>query len=258
MMKRFVYLLICMLCPLLSWAQRSYLPFVEEGKKWEIEMHRGTPDDTVIYVLRGDTLIGDIPAKKLYEKSTRGLYAFKSFAYSCALFEQDGDVMCIPSGSLTPTLLYRFAEPGSDLGQHPLLWKGEIVWSPYTAGRPLYVRQTSLEWNYIENSGIRRLVQKTKLFEAEGETEDTVDIIEGVGTEFGPVTLHTNWYVTGWSYYRILSVTVGDRVDYSVTGVSPLLAAPSGAEMLHGLDGRRLNAPPQHGVYLRNGKKVAK
>lgn len=252
MMKRFVYLLICMLCPLLSWAQRPYLPFVEEGKKWEIEMYMPPFPDTMTYVIRGDTLIGDILAKKLYFHS-KFAYGNKT-RYECALFEDEGRVMCIPRNEKKPYILYQFAEPDTDLGVRPIIWEGEVV------DASEQFRLKSLSWDYIENNGIRRIVQTNSMVSEKAGWEHiqhTVEWVEGIGHLYGPSTW-TPAFVTGLYGGRLLSVTVGDRVDYSVTGVSPLLAAPSGVETLHGLDGRRLNAPPQHGVYLRNGKKVAK
>lgn len=254
-MKRIFVLGLACFCALLSWSQSPYLPFVEEGKTWVIELNEPVWGAyTQTFVLRGDTIIGGVTAKKLYNDV---------YGYECALFEEGGKVMCFPQQSSEPTLLYQFAAPGTDLGRHPVIWSGKRHYSRPENSEMYYLvcgTLKSLSWSYVENNGVRRIVQKT-LSNSENEFGEhtEVDWVEGIGYLYGPSTMHIPWEITGHYGARILSVTVGDRILYNVTGVAPtFVAEPTSAEVFHSLDGRRLSAPPQHGVYLRNGKKAVR
>lgn len=252
-MKRIVLLLVTCFCAMFSWSQGPYLPFVEEGKTWVIRQEMPPHPDTLTFVLRGDTIVGEITAKKLYAHS-KGVYGGRT-SYQGALFEEGGKVMCIPRNADKPYLLYQFAEPGTDLGKHPAISLGDVY-------DDIVYRLKSDSWDYVENCGVRRIVQKVSFVQIGENDENGYDRgldewIEGIGYHYGPSCM-TVMRMTGTYGSRILSVSVGDRVLYNVTGVAPLLAEPAEGEVLHDLDGRRLTTPPQHGVYLRNGKKVVR
>ena len=64
-------------------------------------------------------------------------------------------------------------------------------------------------------------------------------------------------YLAGSYHYIPSDGTVDCRFVDEQTSISSVTAKPN-ASVLFDLQGRRLNAEPKHGVYIRNGKKVVK
>lgn len=71
-MKRNIILLFSIYCSIMAYAQKEYDSFLKEGKVWRMEykqvVYEGESYQDKIIMLSGDTLIDDIPFRRMLEK----------------------------------------------------------------------------------------------------------------------------------------------------------------------------------------------
>ena len=110
-MKKLILFFLLFIVQVSIFAQENhYLPFAEEGKVWNMQYHNDLnhlqyPDYNYQYFIKGDTLISESNCKKLYvfNENNDGLTEYKM-----AIYETEGKVYFIPSGSTESLLLYDF------------------------------------------------------------------------------------------------------------------------------------------------------
>ena len=243
------------------------LSMVVEGRKWNVVTinpaypseatngyydvlgRRGKVWGRYTYVLEGDTVIGGITYKRLLSDGK----------YVCGLREEDGRVY--KRGNNSEGLLYDFnAQPGD------IFKNDEYIWMQ--VGQ---VRQVS-----VKGQDRRCLDMYSYYYLGDPEEGEDVKImggynvadywIEGIGCTGFPDNAFW-WFIIG-NYPLLVSVYDGDECIFDIeefasivaTSVRDIPKATDGRSIspdtpIYDLQGRRLNATPQKGVYIQNGKK---
>ena len=64
----------------------------------------------------------------------------------------------------------------------------------------------------------------------------------------------------GFAHYRLDACrgVFQDVEEFTPTDIKPSANMDNHTSVIYNLDGRRLNAKPQKGIYIQNGKKVVK
>ena len=176
-MKRIFILFASSLLCLSTIAQISH-QFVEEGKVWNMLYHNVEafdifPDYKYSYLIKGDTLISDMNCKKLYTFNENN---DSITVYKLALYEIEGKVYFIPSGSKESCLLYDFRIPEgfTSITSDPIHpeWKIEM---------------RNNKNGVTEINGISRHCLYVNRVDASFEDYSSGWWIEGIGSEFGPL-----------------------------------------------------------------------
>ena len=231
MKKLFIILFFC--SPLFQAQSQDYIPFVEEGKVWNIEKVStwvGWPDYGVVRTekceLKGDTVIGGVTYKKYYEEGV----------YRGAMREENKKVYVQYKSSNQEVLLYDFG-----------LKEGER----FTSSHDEEYVFTSEDYVEFDNKELRRM----KLVNV-NDSRDVSYWIEGIGALAGPTTPFY-YGMTGGEDISIASCYVGDQCIYRRNENSIQLPATDAdkSSALFDLSGRKLNTTPQKGIYIREGKK---
>ena len=241
-------LLFVALVPALTFGQESYEPFLKEGKTWKYNHHdmRGT-QYMYSLIVKGDTTINELAYKKIYDVSTD--------AYQYALREDGKKVFCKFQNSDTPKLLYDFGKnAGEAIGE-----ENDII-----------VKVLSVDTVKSGDRLLRRMkVVEYQLDDSSENYEDCESCygtwIEGIGSFCGLVS------PVGYpgNYENFYSCWIGDDMlgenqlfqatgfNTSVKNISKAIDCynPSPDAPIYDLQGRRLSAAPQKGVYIQNGKK---
>ena len=243
------------------------LPMVVEGRKWNVVTinpaypseatngyydvlgRRGKVWDRFTYVLEGDTIIGGVTYKRLLLDGK----------YVCGLREEDGRVY--KRGNNSEGLLYDFnAQPGD------IFKNDECSWMQ--VGQ---VRQVSVK-------GQNRRCLDMYYYSCIGDPEEGEELvviggyyvadywIEGIGCTGYPHNLF--WFDIIGNYPLLVSVYDGDKCIFDIEEFGSIVATSvrdipkatnerniSPDAPIYDLQGRRLSAMPQKGVYIQNGKK---
>lgn len=156
----------------------SNLLFVEEGKVWNMRCHRIyipelSPDYDFNYFIEGDTLISNLNCMKLYafNESNDGLTKYKM-----ALYESEGKVYFIPSGSTESFILYDFMIP-----------EGESTITANTIHPEWEIEMRNNEDKLIEINDVSRHCLLVNRVDASFEDYPSGWWIEGIGSELGPL-----------------------------------------------------------------------
>ena len=229
-----------------AYSQAIQRPLVEEGKTWVTENYAENPNVPnwfITHQLRGDTIIGEWNCKKLYRYDGSFPDPDKEMYY-CAMFETNGKTYMIGKGENSPQLLYDFsAKKGDNVSVYCFPGADEYV--------QLEIVSDELDWD--TNLYGRKLVSHD---EADGRVFGRW--LYGIGDKCGLFGT-SQWachLVGGGS--SLVCCYVGDEVLYGSVPSGIAYTSQVSAPSLHDLQGRRLNAEPQKGVFIRGGKKVAK
>lgn len=261
-MKRLLLLLFVIAIKMAVVAQNTFLPTVVEGRAWNVvSIHPADPPKTDsepgyykdimgrwgtgfphTFELKGDTVMGGVTYKKLFldGKFVSGLREEDGRIYEC-YWDDD------PEG-----LVFDFS-----------LQPGDIFKDFWGDLNQMQVKQVT-ELNIDGKS--RRCLEMWAYEEGEEIIDGLVDYwIEGVGCMNGPH--FPFWWTATSNQSFILSCYDGDKCIYSDQDFNGIVTAiidtfdavhrRSGSpdESIYDLQGRRLSAKPQKGVYLQNGKK---
>ena len=245
-------------------AQDDYRPFVVEGKSWNYVLHitscedRGNqetghdfvyieePDEYASCIVRGDTLIEGVTYKKvMFERDDwKSLFA------------------CIREEEKKVYIRHCWADDSRDVLLYDFSLKvGDLFLDDYDFYPDEQLRVLSIE----EKEGKR-------IFSLSEEESDVpiIQWVEGVGGAYGlglidfwDITTCSCGCVQEWPVYQ--SCSLCDEVLCSfdedgnvVLGVEEVKTDVNKDKSVYDLQGRRLNAEPSHGIYIKDGKKIAR
>ena len=258
---------------------QKYHPFVEEGKEWIVL--RGDMGDTYrIYTMKGDTVINGTTWKKSGFRDYRW-WDYREFSSFSGFFrEEDGKVYYLPVYDSIQCYLYdydlnktvdRFYVKQDSVGFLFMDMNLEVgdtcnTWSmwPGTTGMQYYPKSTAYKVEWVEYNGQMRKKINMK-YAKKGMTW-----VEGIASFNGYPW--ENDGDLGWGDSAALAlcrtpneVLYKDDLLYDgaiefYENLKLSIRVPQVEEnpVLHDLQGRRLTAEPQHGVFIKGGKKVMK
>ena len=210
---------------------QDYRPLVEEGKVWTLESKvqfsaDGFYVDTTKCEIKGDSLIGDVTYKRLLLDG-KCRYLLREEGKRVYMFNNDEEF-----------LLYDFGLGLGDVMEEKLHELGD-----YQVSRIFSVNASDRPLKCMELTGL-------------AEANDVNYWIEGVGGLEGPVW---PFYSTrDGAFLTLLSCEVNGEVlyqygDFTTTGISHI-AYPA-SSILYDLQGRKIEAKPGKGIYIKDGKK---
>ena len=255
-------------------SQNSYHPFEEEGKIWDAQVGI-IRENIFVNKIEGDTVINGENWKKVYNFSAFGIGG--GYTYYLALREVGQKVYAIAKGSNRPRLLYDFGLKVGDTVRCGvegnafgcLLDTNEKLDTlmGFAIRNRLKVKSIDtihVNAPYTRESYLRRFT--FTLLDAYREplaVDYEIVWVEGVGSGAGPFS---PWqpllpfenfllectvdkiHIFGYPYprsYEIFTTNIGSP-QYKTTG----------GMGFYNLQGHKLNALPQNGVYIQNGKKI--
>lgn len=245
-----IMLLWMMICAPFIQAQNEKL-FVLEEKTWECSSESpGYPSETNVFAFDGEKVINGITYKRM---TCNGEYY--------AALRQDGQKVYViyESSGEEEKVLYDF---GLQVGD-------SFLFDNFT-DTPLYLAQT----DYIEVNGtqLRRMKFVTNSDYFNNPSSTPIDFehgmsecwVEGIGSYFGPAS-PDEWCVIG-PYVKMEKCTLNGREIFENSDFlnAPVMNVPTitntneskSDDAIYDLQGRQLNAVPEHGIYIRNSKKV--
>ena len=262
------------------WAQ-EYHPFVEEGKEWIVLCGNGFRH-LRIYTMKGDTVINGTTWKKsrcnYYQRTDYCEYG----SYSCFFREKDGRTYYLPAYDSIQCYLYdydlnktvdRFYVKQDSVGflfMDMNLEEGDTcnTWSMWHGkGMHYYPKSTAYKVEWGEYNGhLRKKISMINMKNA----NKSMTWVEGIASFNGYPW--ENDGDLGWGDSAALAlcrtpneVLYKDDLLYDgaiefYENLKLSIRVPQREEnpMLHDLQGRRLTTEPQHGVFIKGGKKVAK
>ena len=248
-MKRALCFLILFLAN--QYSRADYLPFVVEGKTWEVE-YRGNWNgwtELEILMLDGDTLINGQTYKKMYGT----WHNSGNVEYKGAFRELDRKVYFLPSSAHEEVLYYDFT---LHVGDTYTLFMDKGTAYESECQYEVYVDDTL----YCCEHALHRLGLYYPNEELTYIGPNIYSWIEGVGSICGPEFCTVpNW--TGSNVY-LLSCRIGEQYIYRNTEMKVESLSPSpgpirrGDDAMYDLQGRRLNAVPERGLYIQGGRKI--
>ena len=236
-------------------AAQDYRPFVEEGKSWRIvriSASSQSPAAYLSYKMAGDTIIAGKTWKKVYEGTNLERYwILVREENKCVYF-------CPYVGAQTDALLYDFnVKVGDSLFFYDIFEYSSQA--QFEAKNPLIGPTVVNKVEELENSG-HRYRQIVVDYGDRYSFENAKDIwTESIGSSIHPFFRHTyhNALRKGSGFFLLETFVVGDEVIYhrEITGLTTPQVNPITNDAIYDLSGRRLQAIPQRGVYIVNGKK---
>ena len=232
----------------------EYIPFVEEGKVWvcrdDYGLYGSLVGYDVIFVMSGDTEINGKTYKKVFLQFP-GFFGDEEQHYYCAVREEECRVFLVEPEAEEERLLYDFSRPEEII---------ELSYDDQT-----FVRDAGYQDKYCRpHQMFYRLYRNVDAIN--NGYGGIGDWREGVGS------IHVNpfaceFFVKESSRIPCLIVvqkctnSAGEYLWNLNWTQRPNSIQETHKEMptgstLYDLQGRRLNAQPTKGIYIRNGKKV--
>ena len=244
-------------------AEEDYLPFVVEGKVWNVTNSHFLDDWFGQFYIKGDTVINNVECKKMYSYNVWDNN--QKTQYEAALFEKDKKVYQMHSTGLG--LLYDFNIPVGDT-----IYRYNSKSKEYVG----FMKVVGKEKNYYRGNPQSYIV----MYDIEpfnnpynSTSEDRYGYwIEGVGTLKEPLDNYTGYLLGG--NIRLSNCVVNGDTIYSytdnfkyeealskkyATGISTVKAgAKARAESWYDLQGRPVTRPEKGRIYIHDGRKIVR
>ena len=259
-MRKSVLLMLLAFCSMMMYAQKTYESLLEEGKVWKMEYKQVVaPEYGDVYydeviMLQGDTLIGDIPFKRIYTKGwLRGEQSEPADWSSRNEFigELDGKIYYWQNSyPATPHIVMDFS---LNVGE-------SMVGSEYDEFVVKAVSDTILASS--EDKQSRRCISAS--IKDRGDLDRYSDTwIEGIGSVKGGLKGVDGTFVMG-AYPKLLRCEVNGVCIYDREGsksetlniTTPMDNSYHLNNIYFNLQGRPVKSTPKHGIYIKDGRKV--
>jgi hypothetical protein len=221
----------------------TYRPLVKEGKQWNYGQYIR---EATSYLLKGDTIINGQEYKKAWKKC-EAEFNDDEWHYHAAIRELDRHVYYIADGQDKDTLMYDFSLKHGD---------------SYFFYPEVQLRVISIFYGYIRNE-LYKYIGYSLYFTGGGGGGVACQVMEGIGSLYE--LFHP------WESYKnpVFSCYEDDQLIYSsddwseffssYTFIEPVPTQRQSSESsLFDLQGRRLNAVPARGLYIKDGRKYVK
>lgn len=229
----------------------NYLPFAEEGKSWVVTYmtRENSSSYKRTYIINGDTIIGGILYKKLFEKD--------SDLYLYAIREEGKKVYAISSTDM-------YGNPNTE----------EILWYDFYVSEGDKI-ETKKSWLYVTGTdyvyinGLKR--RRIHIYQTYKNHPDEYNgsgvWVEGIGSDLGPISPYS-WGLDKGANSSMDECSIeGKELFKSNDFNAPVWAAEeSGLESQHtvihqspadtyDLQGHSVTCTPRPGIYIQQGRK---
>ncbi len=260
-MKRILFIIIALALKSSLYAQDDYRPFVKEGKTWNYIIYtNGQESFPARLVIEGDTTIENVEYKKVMHYSDVHWTdeMSKDFLYA-VIREKDKKVYF---RYIYYVDVYNCLEPSNEALIYDFGLKiGDIFVEDFYGIVNDWSTKLKLE-SIDEKDGMR-------LFFFSINNNSTRQWVEGVGGRdaLGLEERFPNPTCIDCTLYfpTLVSCTLGDEVLCSfdkdgnvVLGVEEVKTEVDKDKFVYDLQGRKLNVEPSHGIYIKDGKKIAR
>ena len=209
-MKKTFLLFLLLFVQVCLYAQEEleYLPFVEEGKVWNMYYHNDLaheidPTYDYRYFIQGDTIIAGQNCKKFYAFNENNN---NQTEYKMALHESEGKVYFIPIGSTESHILYNFQIPKGT---------SAVMSDPIHPEWEIEMRNNKGEIAKI--NGVNRRCLFVNRVDAAFEDYPSGWWIEGIGSELGP--LNTWGFGAGGNYRFFWSCEMNGECIFNMSNL---------------------------------------
>lgn len=220
----------------------EYIPMLTNGKSWIVKTYNlaGGPDRYVIYTVTGDTLVNGRQCKKVYVDNQR-----YDAQYTIPLYEENKKIYsCVSDYGNEPVLMLDFNKQVGDYRYSDIKedWNEKVT-----------------KVDYITVNGITR---KRIVFDSNyGESAIWV---EGVGANYDCFSSIMSLPTDG-TMYEFLECRDNGTVIFSQSDFDIPLSignvtndVKESNSNIYSQDGVRLNKIPDKGIYIKDGKKIAR
>jgi hypothetical protein len=216
-------------------AQRDYRPFVEEGKRWNYITDYGYGDYSWYGYLSGDTIMNGHNCKKYYDVRDDG----EPFFYA-ALYEENKKSYYYKRDGVGPIPLFDFSlEKGQTIDNNKQTYIVADIDTVFNSGQQFkrfYLQDINSDNSFIWIEGV-------------GINEDLFNPFRNL---FGGITRVISCEVNGGTLFTEEGF-YSPRIPSSIHANEATAAPPK--KSVFDLQGRRIDATPAKGVYIRNGRK---
>ncbi|MBQ6161509.1 MAG: hypothetical protein IJK21_02535 [Prevotella sp.] len=258
-MRRILFIIIALALKSCLYAQDDYRPFVEEGKTWNYIIYtNGQESFPARLVIKGDTIVDGTEYKKVIHESEEYWLDWDE--------EETKDLFAVVREEGKKIYLRYFYKYGSPPSREILIYDfglkiGDIFFEDFYGYVDEWSTKLKLE-SIDEKDGMR-------IFVFSINNNSTRQWVEGVGGRYGlgleevfsqPTCIDCIHY-----FPTLVSCSLGDEVlcrfdddGNVVLGVEEVRTDVNKDKSVYDLQGRRLSAEPSHGIYIKDGKKVAR
>ncbi len=267
-MKRILFIIIALALKSSLYAQDNYRPFVEEGKSWKYyikatdlwwdgkETHWDTEYEHATLTIEGDTIVDGKEYKKVINSSDNTLFYDTDFIYGIIREENKKVFM---------RFFFDWGyDPEFPLSEEVLMYDFDLnVGDKFVEESVNY--STTLTLQSIEENDGKRIY----IFSTNRDWIPVMQWVEGAGGFHGLGIEQRIPEVPciDCTRYEFLSLSccLGDEVLCSfdkdgnvVLGVEEVKTEVDKDKFVYDLQGRKLNVEPSHGIYIKDGKKIAR
>lgn len=248
-MKKLIIYILLIFCNILAYAQKEYESLLEEGKVWTMEYNIVTPPEfgeNIGYeniVLQDDTIINGIPYKKAngYWIGQKGSIVYQ--------YEKDNDIeQNFPIMDFSLTFGDEFVMYYWDYGEKNTLELMEL-----DKFKVIAVTDTILGLSTDKRLRHCIYMKSIKYNEVECWVEGIGSLTDGI--------IGRRRYWPG-AFAQLLQCTRGEEILYSTISTIGIRTSLTGIQMRNkpffDLQGRPIKDAPNHGIYVKDGRKVIK
>ena len=251
-------------------AQENYRPFVEEGKEWKYyikattswwdgkESHWDTEYEHATLTIEGDTIVDGKEYKKVIYSSDNTLFYETDFIYGIIREENKKVFMRF--------FFDWYYDPEFPLSEEVLMYDFDLnVGDKFVEEYSTDTYSTTLTLQSIEENDGKRIY----IFSTNRDWIPVMQWVEGAGGFHGlgieqRIPELTCIDCTRYTFLS-LSCYLGeeclctfDENGYLVSGIEGVKTDVDKDKSVYDLQGRRLNAEPTRGLYIKDGKKIAR
>ena len=282
--------IICSLILLYSWSlyaqeETDYRPFIEEGKEWcSYENNMLCPFQKLRgqFVRHdyfdGDTIVAGKRCKRWRQQFIRCGTDKLSFQFTVSAYEEEKKVWFFLEGDTVQRLMFNFGAPlNNEFYIEP---PDGLEWViTRLSEQEGYLAPEDNSWDTLLHRSVILYLKKDSTFYQRrqrlvevigtGDRGGSNWVMEGIGSCSRPDMIFD--YSDAFYSSKLIYCTVGDEVLYfderaakyyqiplPTSIVSPQTNNHKQRHQCFDLSGRRLAVPPAKGVYIQDGKKVAR
>lgn len=240
-MKKILSLLLMLtLCASMFAQSSQYIETLTEGKTWKVLIYSYSSDDRgyVIYRVSGDTIVNERKCKRIQVVEQKSPIRPQVHYPNMAAFEEDGKIYRLKEGE-TPSLVIDFT-----------LNVGDVM-----SEEKDFNKVTNVDYVTVDGIPRKRIVFG----------DNDICWVEGIGAN---CDFFIDTFVYSSVYRNLLECYDNDRLiftweDFDVSApwymsVDNVTTEAKKTGVKYSIEGMKLNSTPEKGIFIMDGKKMAR